>query len=228
MVMSVTGLSLGHHAVDGPRWPPAFLAPCLAAMLVAAPSGTLVDGVVDSGKFSIVVPAEGEWQINAHPDKILLTRDRITDGHRVGTAAILVLRTRPRDAECGLPADQTASSYCDKEEFELWVNGQITGLFGVSGLERDTVSIGGKQLYAMRYLVEFSEERGGARTENRMYIYFPPSFEQDNYFFVFMQTEACLPHHCGDTMEGMDETPLRQVIGSLQIPAESNGLPGSP
>ncbi len=226
--MSSTGVHLDCRAVDGPRWLPAFLAPCLAALLLAPPTGALADRVVDSGNFSIAVPAEGEWHISSDPDKILLTRDRLADGHRVGTVALLVLRTRPRDAECGLPADQTASDYCDKEEFELWVNGQITGLFGVSGLERDTVSIGGKQLYAMRYLVEFSEERGGARTENRMYIYFPPSFERDNHFFVFMQTDACLPHHCEDTMERMDETLLRQVIGSLQIPAESNGRQGSP
>jgi len=191
-------------------------------MLIVASTQARAEQVVDSGNFLVTVPPDGEWQITVDPDKVLLTRDRTAGGHRVGTSAILVLRTRPRDAECGLPADQTASNYCDKEEFELWVNGQVTGLFGVSGLERESVTIGEKRLYAMRYLVEFAEDRGGARTENRMYIYFPPSFDQDNHFFVFMQTEACLPHHCGGGMQTMDETPLRQVIESLQISTEGS------
>jgi len=191
-------------------------------MLLVASAQAQAEQVVDSGNFLVTVPPNGEWQITVDPDKVLLTRDRTAGGHRVGTSAILVLRTRPRDAECGLPADQTASNYCDKEEFELWVNGQVTGLFGVSGLERETVTIGDKRLYAMRYLVEFSEDRGGARTENRMYIYFPPSFDQDNQFFVFMQTEACLPHHCDGGMQTMDETPLRRVIESLQISTEGS------
>jgi len=218
----VTGL----HRRSSPRSPGgrpgtwALLAFLLAAAATGATAGTPTGDRVESGNFSISIPGGPRWRIESDPDRVLLTRDRDSDGHRTGTSAILVLRTRPRDSECGLPADQKASDYCDREEFELWVNGQITGLFGVSGVQRETVSIGGKKLYAMHYRVEFSEDRGGARTENRMYIYFPPAFQEDNYFYVFMQTEACLPHHCEGQPGPVDETPLREVIGSLQITAE--------
>lgn len=204
-------------------FPVVFLAAVVTATAEDAPAGHRAD----SGNFSISIPGGPGWRIETDPDRVLLTRDRSSGGHRIGTSAILVLRSRPRDSECGLPADQTASDYCDREEFELWVNGQITGLFGVSGVHRETVSIGGKTLYAMHYRVEFSEDRGGARTENRMYIYFPPAFQEDNYFYVFMQTEACLPHHCEGHPGPVDETPLREVIGSLQIAAE-DARPGGP
>ncbi len=214
--------------VPRPHRTAALLLACLGTTLQGSADGAdSVEQEVDSGTFRITIPAGNGWQVSSGGDRVLLTREDSSGGHRVGTTAILVLRTRPRDADCGLPADQTASNYCDQEEFELWVNGQMTGLFGVSGLERETVTVGDKQLYAMSYRLEFSEHQGGARTDNRMYVYFPPSFGLDDHFFVFMLTEACLPHHCEAGSSAMDETELRAVIDSLQIPAtdDSTDLP---
>lgn len=194
----------------------------LTSFLLIGPPAVAAAGdeTIDAGTFRFTVPDGGGWNISREPDRILLKRDRLSSDHRIGTTAVLVLRTRPVDSECGLPAEETAANYCDDEEFQLWLNGQLKGLFGVSEVERETVMIDRKQMYTMHYRLEFAPEYGGARTDNRTYIYFPPTFEIDNHFFVFMQTEACLPHHCGDQWAVMDETLLRHVISSLQMPAD--------
>ena len=171
---------------------------------------------VDAGSFRVAVPDAGEWHIAREQDRVLFKREHFSSGRRVGTTALLVLRTRPEESQCGLTREETAENYCNEEEFQLWLRGQIHGLFGVSDLDRNTALVGGKEMYSMSYRLEFSEEHGGARTDNRMYIYFPRSFDTDNHFFVFMQTEACLPDYCGQESVPLDETLLRRLITSLQ------------
>jgi hypothetical protein len=176
---------------------------------------------VDAGSFQVAVPDTGEWDIAREPNRVLFKREHFSSGNRVGTTALLVLRTRPEESQCGLTPEQTAENYCNEEEFQLWLRGQIDGLFGVSDLDRETARVGEKEMYSMSYRLEFSEEYGGARTDNHMYIYFPRSFDTDNHFFVFMQTEACLPDYCAQESAPLDETPLRRLITSLQTPDDN-------
>ncbi|KPK58668.1 MAG: hypothetical protein PVI25_04675 [Gammaproteobacteria bacterium] len=177
--------------------------------------------LVDAGSFRVAVPDSGEWDIAREQNRVLFRREHFSSGNRVGTTALLVLRTRPEESQCGLTPEQTAENYCNEEEFQLWLRGQIHGLFGVSDLDREIALVGGKEMYSMSYRLEFSEEYGGARTNNRMYIHFPRSFDTDNYFFVFMQTEACLPGYCEQESVPLDETPLRRLITSLQTPDDN-------
>lgn len=194
-------------------------------MLALGPNKAMGAGEeLDAGTFSIDCPQGSDWEIFREPDRIFLKRHRFAGQERIGTTALLVMRTRPVPEKCGLSAEQTAQNYCDDEEFELWLNGQITGLFGISDVARDEIEMEGKSLYAMRYLQEFAQEYGGASTENHLYIYFPPGFESDSYFFVFLQTEACLRHHCPEAHDVMDETPVRTAVRSLRI-ASAAGRP---
>lgn len=175
------------------------------------------DQSLDAVSFSIDCPQGGDWEVFREPDRIFLKRQRFADGERTGTTALLVMRTRPVPEKCGLPARETAQNYCDDEEFELWLNGQVTGLFGISAVARDEIDMEGKHVYAMQYLQEFAPDYGGASTDNHLYVYFPPDFESDSYFFVFLQTEACLRHHCPETQGQMDESPVRTALRSLRI-----------
>lgn len=192
------------------------------ALLAATPllPGAPPDPVIiESGHFRIRQPPGDGWQVTTEPDRIFLRRDRRADGALVGTTAVLVMRTRPVEEKCGLSAEETAADYCRDEEFDLWVSGQLTGLFGLEDVNREVAIIGGKQLYAMHYHQAFAEEYGGARTDNKMYLYFPESFADDNYFYVFLQTEACMGDFCPEEPRDMDETPVRSIIGSLETHA---------
>lgn len=193
----------------------------LVLLIAGADGAGAAEQFVDAGSFQVAVPGPGEWDIARDQDRVLFKREHFRSGRRVGTTALLVLRTRPEESKCGLTRKETAENYCNEEEFQLWLRGQMDGLFGVSDLDRETALIGDKEMYSMSYRLDFSEEYGGARTDNRMYIYFPPSFETDNHFLVFMQTEACLPDHCGAASAGMDETPLRRLITSLRTPGDT-------
>ncbi len=175
--------------------------------------------IIDSGRFSVHQPPGDDWAVTLEPDRVFFRRDRHVDGTLAGTTAVLVLRTRPAEDECGRSAEETARDYCRDEEFDLWVSGQLTGLFGLEDVGREVVEIDGRQLYSMRYRQAFAEEFGGARTDNRMYMYFPASFRDDNYFYVFLQTEACLRDACPQVGEEMDETPIRSIMGSLETHA---------
>jgi len=197
-------------------WLPGVLA---LLMVVTAGQGLPAERWANATSFQVTIPEEAGWEVASESDRVLMRRDVHVSGERVGTTAILVLRTRPVDSECGLPEQETAENYCDEEEFQLWLNGQMKGLFGVSNLDRNTSVVGDKPVYSMRYRLEFAEEFGGARTDNLMYIHFPASFEKDNYFFVFMLTEACLPEFCPDAPAPMDDTVLRQVMQSLRVAA---------
>ena len=179
--------------------------------------GLSAERSADAASFQVAIPEREGWEVASEPNRVLMRRDLHVSGKRARTTAILALRTRPVESECGLPEQETAQRYCDEEEFQLWLNGQIKGLFGVSNLDRDTTVVGDKQVYSMRYQLEFAEEYGGARTDNLMYIYFPATFQEDNYFFVFMLTEACLPEFCPDETSAMDDTVLRQVMESLRV-----------
>ena len=161
------------------------------------------------------MPPGNGWRASTQPDRIFLRTDRHQDGQLVATTAVLVLRTRPAEGKCGLSAEETAADYCRHEKFDLWLSGQVTGLFGIEDVTRDKVVIDGKTLYAMRYHQAFAEQFGGARTDNMMYMFFPDSFEADNYFYVFLQTEACMRDACPDAGVDMDETPVRFVIRSI-------------
>lgn len=172
--------------------------------------------IIDSGHFRIRHPPGAGWQITTEPDRIFLRRDRRADGALVATTAVLVLRTRPVDEKCGLSPEETAADYCRDEEFDLWVSGQLTGLFGLEDVNREVAVIGGKQLYVMHYHQAFAEEYGGARTDNKMYMYFPESFADDNFFYVFLQTEACMRDFCPEEIKDMDESPVRSIIRSVE------------
>jgi hypothetical protein len=172
--------------------------------------------IIESGHFRIRQPPGEGWKVTTEADRIFLRRDRRADGALVGTTAVLVLRTRPVEEKCGLSAEETAANYCRDEEFDLWVSGQLTGLFGLEDVNREVAIIAGKQLYAMHYHQAFAEEYGGARTDNKMYMYFPDSFRDDNFFYVFLQTEACMRDSCPEEPRDMDETPVRSIIGSLE------------
>jgi len=160
----------------------------LALMIAGADGAVAAERFIDAGSFQVAVPGPGQWDIARDQDRVLFKRERFSSGRRVGTTALLALRTRPEESKCGLTRKETAENYCNEEEFQLWLRGQMDGLFGVSDLDRETALIGDKEMYSMSYRLDFSEEYGGARTDNRMYIYFPPSFDTDNHFFVFMQT----------------------------------------
>lgn len=162
------------------------------------------------------MPPGDDWQVTAQPDRVFLRTDEHADGQLAATTAVLVLRTRPVEEKCGLSAEETAANYCRAEEFDLWLSGQVTGLFGLEDVTRKKVAIDGKTLYAMHYHQAFAEQFGGARTDNMMYMYFPESFQADNYFYVFLQTEACMRDACPATDVGMDETPVRSIILSLE------------
>jgi hypothetical protein len=179
-------------------------------------------GVIDSGRFRIRPPPGGAWEVTKEPDRVFLRQDRHSEGQLIETTAILVLRTRPVDEKCGLSEAETAANYCRDEAFDLWLSGQVTGLFGLEDLRREEVFIAGRKLYAMHYHQEFAEEFGGARTDNMMYMYFPESFGRDNYFYVFLQTEACMRGSCPERPYDMDETPVRSIIVSL----ETHTVPG--
>lgn len=204
------GLAFGVLLCTGPA--------TVATSAEASPAGS---GIVDTGRFRISIPPGDEWQVTTQPDRVFLRTDDHADGRLVGTTAVLVLRTRPVEEKCGLPAEETAANYCRDEEFDLWVSGQVTGLFGLEDVTRDKVVIDSKTLYAMHYHQAFAEEFGGARTDNMMYMYFPESFGADNYFYVFLQTEACMRDACPGTDADMDETPVRSIIRSLDTRSAS-------
>ncbi len=211
---------------DRPRRPIGGNGPILAALALCLVTWApyfagAAEKLVDAGSFQVAAPDSGDWDIAREFNRVLFKREHLDSGRRVGTTALLVLRTRPEESKCGLTPEQTAENYCDEEEFQLWLRSQIDGLFGVSDLDRETVQFGEKEMYSMSYRLDFSEEYGGARTDNRMYIYFPPSFPTDNHFFVFMQTEACLPAYCPQATRGLDETPLKRLITSLRTPGGS-------
>ena len=186
------------------------------AIVLSAPASSEQPGIIDSGRFRIRPPPGGQWEVTTEPDRVFLRQDHVSQGELVGTTAVLVLRTRPVDEKCGLSEEETAANYCRDEAFDLWLSGQVTGLFGLKDLRREEVFIAGRKLYAMHYHQEFAEAFGGARTDNMMYIFFPDSFDRDNYFYVFLQTEACMRGACPQPPYDMDETPVRSVIASFE------------
>lgn len=177
---------------------------------------------IDLGPFTVEPPQGPGWQvIEKKKTDIAFKLTMPGPPPRIMTSRhILVTRDSPGKRQTKMSEKQLADNYRNQEEQGMMILGTLKGKYKVEDVKKGIVKRGEKKLYFMSYRTIQSQPEGQPdreiETKTGLYIYFPPRFSRDHFFYIFHVADACLTEPskgCGT----FDTKSIFPVIDSLHI-----------
>lgn len=206
----------------------------LPAIATSASDATTSAGErVDAGAFSIVRPDGSGWKTRKEsvgrsgkqaggPAEPGIVFERRLDGPppclssvtRIVAARNLTLGEKSKLAE-----QEVAKDYREMELTGLVFGGQFGQVYAVTASETGEIRHGDRTLYFFRYRTVWAQTRKDRRQlvqDAVLYLYFPPQFASDRFFYQFVIDKACVATDPRNfPTQSMDE--VFPIIDSLQI-----------
>jgi hypothetical protein len=177
---------------------------------------------IDLGSFSIEPPPGPGWQmIEKKKTDIAFKLTMPGPPPRIMTSRhILVTRDSTVKQQRKMSEERLANTYRNQEEQGMMILGTLKGNYKVGNVKKGIVTRGEKRLYFMSYrtIQKQPKDQSGREvvTQTELYLYFPPHFSRDHFFFIFHVADACLTEAskgCGS----FDTKSIFPVIDSLHI-----------
>lgn len=177
---------------------------------------------IDLGAFTVEPPQGPGWQvIEKKKTDIAFKLTMPGPPPRIMTSRhILVTRDSPGKRQTKMSEKQLADHYRYQEVQGMMILGSLKGKYKVEDVKQGIVKRGEKKLYFMTYRTVQTQPEGQVDreivTQTNVYMYFPPRFSRDHFFYIFHVADACLAEPskgCG----GFDTNSIFPVIDSLHI-----------
>jgi len=178
--------------------------------------------VVDLGDFAVTAPPGDGWEVNvaAQGMGVTFTRPRLGvglffRGRLPGATVITVLQnTFTGDAPL-LSEEAEANRYRDHEEQGMVEQGVKAGLYRLSDVERDTVTLDGRRFYVLRYKQAIPQGflRPDLVAESLLCVHYPADFQGRRVFYVFHISDS----REGGSMATNDTSQIEPVLKSFRL-----------
>lgn len=177
--------------------------------------------VIDAGPFTVAPPRGSGWEFEKADG--VVTFEKRLDGPppRLGTIiTIRVLRNFPAEPRRRLSEEEAAKEFRDMEEWGMMSMGVAQGMYDLQNVKKDVATRGDKKLYYMSYRTIAppppKKDSKEVVSEAILYLYFPPGFAEDHFFYVFLINVACIRRH-GTECGTFETDEIFPVIDSLHI-----------
>jgi len=208
----------------------AFLAGCIFFFLTSCattnttPANPKVE-VVDTGTFKVRSPAGLGWTLRVDDKKgeVIFEKHRTSwNGRVIGITTIRIFTNNVLEGiRQQWAAQQIVNEYFDLEIDTMKREGVDKGRYNLSDVNRDSLTVGTKDLFRMTYKTWRELNVGDAlrglptpwASENALYLYFPPTWTTNHTFFMFLINEA---YERGQLLTNVNLDQILPVIASFE------------
>ncbi len=175
--------------------------------------------IVDAGYFT-VEPPYGLWSCMANKEIGLIrfsTGKYSVFGGHVGTTWITVFREEVKQELWDASEEEVADDFRNQEENRMRLEGGPKGeKYKLEDVKKAITTVGGKKLYFMSYKISRPFKtifEGPTKTNDVLYVYFPPGFKENHIFYGFLFSES----HATGALVTFDVELIYPVIDSFKI-----------
>jgi hypothetical protein len=161
---------------------------CSCATIRLANQGN-VRSPIGQASYRIVLPNDADWKdwavsTKSERETVLFETLRTWPftGEVLGKISIAVMKNEAAPARWQFTEEQIADEILTLEERTMIEQGVQTRKYSLYDVTRDTVTVGGKQLYRMSY----GTSQGGAVGEAVLCVYIPASYRDTHAFYEFL------------------------------------------
>jgi hypothetical protein len=177
-----------------------------------SPGGTGGGKVIDLGDFAVTAPSGDDWvvQVDTQGKAVKFARQKTWwTGKVLGATTISVLQNKVSKDAPLLDEEAEANRYREQEEQVMVERGVKAGLYRLSDVRNEAVTLDGRRYYLLRYKTDIPMEGIDWIAESVLYVHYPADFGESRVFYVFQVSDS-KENYSGKTIDtGQIEPVLR-------------------
>jgi hypothetical protein len=199
----------------------------LSSCAKPAPMHTsIAEPSIDMGNYRVSPPPGDGWQVDIERENGTSTVTFMKlklwwTGRVLGSTLIRVFKDTVKPDSWHLSEEQVANNVRSTEEKIMIKEGVEKGIIELKDVEKETEIISGKKFYTMTYKTSMGSFLGGVlrqgtwrSSENKLYLYFPPNFNDEHIFYGFLIGEE---YEKGALVEKVNLAQIYPVINSFEL-----------